>query len=61
MSDQDYEEQLDTNKYDQKRSNSLDSNMLTPKQYFLVNLSKFLVEMMGTMMIGTFYILMGNE
>lgn len=35
--------------------------MLTPKQYFLVNISKFIVEMVGTMMIGIFYILMGNE
>ena len=60
MSDQDYEEGLNE-KFDNKRTNSLDSNMLSPKQYFMVNLSKFLVEMVGTMMIGTFYVLMGNE
>ena len=40
--------------------NSMGSDMLTPKQYFLVNLSKLVVEMVGTFVLGTFYTLMGD-
>lgn len=35
--------------------------MLTPKQYFLVNLSKFIVELVGTATLGIFFVIMGNE
>ena len=40
---------------------SLESNQLSTKQYFLVNLSKFVVEMLGTAVLGTFYLLMGDS
>jgi len=34
---------------------------MSTKQYFLVNLSKFIVEMLGTCVLGSFYILMGDQ
>jgi hypothetical protein len=40
---------------------SLESSALSPKQYFLVNFSKFIVEIVGTACIGIFYFLMGYE
>ena len=40
---------------------SMGSSNLSTKQYFLVNLSKFVVEIVGTGIMGTFYILMGNQ
>jgi len=40
---------------------SLQSSALTTKQYFLVNLSKFIVELVGTTVLGLFYLLMGDQ
>ena len=40
---------------------SINSTNLTMKQYFVVNLSKFLVEMIGTMVIGIFYLMIGDQ
>lgn len=40
---------------------SLTSTMLTPKQYFLLNLSKFIVELVGTTVIGIFYLAIGDS
>ena len=40
---------------------SMTSSMLTTKQYIMVNLSKFVVEVLGTAVLGTFYLLMGNK
>ena len=40
---------------------SLNSSNLTVKQYFLVNLSKFLVEMIGTAVMGIFYLMIGDQ
>jgi glycerol uptake facilitator-like aquaporin len=40
---------------------SMTSSMLTTKQYIMVNLSKFVVEVVGTAVLGTFYLLMGNK
>jgi len=40
---------------------SLTSNMMTTKQYILVNLSKFVVEIVGTAVLGVFYLLMGDQ
>ena len=40
---------------------SLTSNMMTTKQYILVNLSKFVVEVVGTAVLGIFYLLMGDQ
>ena len=40
---------------------SLESSSLSAKQYFLVNLSKFIVEIVGTACIGIFYFLMGEQ
>ena len=34
---------------------------LTHKEFILVNMSKMVVEFIGTAMIGVFYILMGNR
>lgn len=39
-----------------RSSHSLNSNMMTTKQYFLVNLSKFIVELVGTSVLGIFYL-----
>lgn len=47
------------NNSDEKKS--LESNALTTKQYILVNLSKLVVEVLGTAAIGIFYILMGDQ
>ena len=41
-------------------TNSLNSANYTTKQYVLVNLSKFLVEMVGTAVLGIFYLLIGD-
>lgn len=41
--------------------NSLTSTMLSPKQYFLLNLSKFVVELVGTTVIGIFYLTIGHS
>ena len=46
---------------EQHRTSSLESNMLTPKQYFMINLSKFMVEMVGTCVLGIFYLLLSDE
>lgn len=35
---------------------SLTSNMMTPKQYMLLNMGKFIVEFTGTAMLGLFYV-----
>jgi glycerol uptake facilitator-like aquaporin len=35
--------------------------MLSPKQYFLLNLSKFLVELVGTAVTGIFYLSIGQS
>ena len=40
---------------------SMTSSMLTTKQYIMVNFSKFVVEVLGTAVLGTFYLLMGNK
>ena len=40
---------------------SLNSKNLTSKQYFMVNLSKFVVEMVGTATIGIFYLMIGDQ
>jgi glycerol uptake facilitator-like aquaporin len=37
------------------------SAMMTPKQYFLVNLSKFVVEIVGTIVMGIFYLTLGSS
>lgn len=37
------------------------SSNLSAKQYFMVNLSKFIVEFIGTTVLGLFYLTMGNE
>jgi len=37
------------------------SSNLSTKQYFLVNLSKFVVEIVGTGVLGFFYIMMGDK
>jgi len=41
--------------------NSLTSSSLTTKQYILVNLSKFVVELVGTAVLGIFYLLIGDQ
>jgi len=41
--------------------NSLTSNQMTMKQYILVNLSKFIVEMAGTAVMGVFYLTVGDQ
>lgn len=33
---------------------------MTTKQYFLVNLSKFVIELVGTAVLGVFYLTIGN-
>lgn len=40
---------------------SMQSSMMTTKQYFLVNLSKFIVEIVGTAVLGIFYLMMGDK
>lgn len=40
---------------------SLNSQNLTVQQYFLVNLSKCLVELIGTAVLGIFYLLIGDQ
>lgn len=40
---------------------SLNSSNLTIKQYILVNLSKFIVEMIGTAVLGIFYLNIGDQ
>jgi glycerol uptake facilitator-like aquaporin len=40
---------------------SLTSNMMTTKQYIMVNLSKFIVEIVGTTVMGLFYLLIGRQ
>jgi len=40
---------------------SLNSKTMSTKQYFLVNLSKFIVEMVGTLTIGIFYMMIGDQ
>jgi glycerol uptake facilitator-like aquaporin len=40
---------------------SLNSKNLGTKQYFLVNLSKFIVEMVGTATLGIFYLMIGDQ
>ena len=42
-------------------SHSINSSNLGAKQYFLVNLSKFIVEMLGTATLGLFYMLIGDQ
>ena len=42
-----------------RMSNS--SSRLSPKQYILVNMSKFIVEMVGTCVVGVFYSLIGDR
>jgi glycerol uptake facilitator-like aquaporin len=42
-------------------NNSLTSNQMTMKQYILVNLSKFIVEMAGTAVMGVFYLTVGDQ
>ena len=42
-------------------NNSLTSNQMTMKQYVLVNLSKFIVEMAGTAVMGVFYLTVGDQ
>ena len=33
---------------------------MTKKQYFCVNIAKFLIEIFGTAMLGIFYMMMGD-
>lgn len=40
---------------------SLNSSNLTIKQYILVNFSKFIVEMIGTAVLGIFYLNIGDQ
>ena len=40
---------------------SLNSNMMTSKQYLLVNLSKAIVELTGTAVLGIFYLTVGGQ
>ena len=40
---------------------SLTSTMMTKKQYVLVNMSKFIVELVGTMVLGIFYLTIGDS
>jgi len=40
---------------------SLTSTMMTPKQYLLVNMSKFIVEFAGTLVISVFYFMIGKK
>ena len=40
---------------------SLNSSNLTVQQYFFVNLSKFIVEMIGTAVMGIFYLMIGDQ
>ena len=40
---------------------SFTSANLTAKQYFMVNLSKFIVEVMGTTVVGVFYLTVGFQ
>jgi glycerol uptake facilitator-like aquaporin len=39
----------------------LTSNMMTTKQYFLVNLSKFVVELVGTSVLQVFFLTLGPQ
>ena len=41
--------------------NSLNSSNQSMKAYFLVNLSKFIVEMIGTAVLGVFYLVIGDQ
>ena len=40
---------------------SLNSSNLSLKAYFLVNLSKFIVEMIGTAVLGIFWLMIGDQ
>jgi glycerol uptake facilitator-like aquaporin len=40
---------------------SMESKNLSAKQYFMVNLSKFIVELVGTATLGIFYVMIGDQ
>lgn len=40
---------------------SINSSNYTMQQYFLVNISKFLVEMIGTAVMGILYLMIGDQ
>ena len=35
--------------------------MMTPRQYVMLNIGKFIVEFFGTMVLGIFYLTIGNS
>ena len=52
---------MDYNGSNGSPTESLNSKTMSTKQYFLVNLSKFIVEMVGTLTVGVFYFMIGDQ
>ena len=55
------EELIRTSPPDSPNQMSNSSSRLSTKQYILVNLSKFIVEAVGTCVIGVFFSLIGDH
>ena len=51
----------ETHSQESPTEGSLKSTNLSAKQYFLVNISKFIVELIGTAVFGMFFLLMGSQ